>query len=157
MHACSKSFTVNLSSLYWSLGDVAIYTPLNQNLTRIRRTQFPYRPIYSSEFYMYLWKVELNIFPHLVHYPQLCYFLRPFTWIIIFSSIYFKRPESGHIILSTFTWWTHEIWKDCTFPRFLMECDFNAPLQKLVSLPVSLKMYYGWLLKLKAPSFLMCD
>lgn len=33
IHACSHSFTVSLSALYWSLGDIAMskYTPLNQD------------------------------------------------------------------------------------------------------------------------------
>lgn len=122
---------------------------------------FPIGIFISVYFICIYGKVELNNFPLKILLRQTCSFLRPFTWVIIFSSIDFKRPESGHNILFTFTWWTHIFFffsgKIVLSQGFLMECDFSAPL-KLVSLPVSLKKSIFWVtLTNTAPSFLMCD
>lgn len=71
-------------------------------------------PTYLYQSSLHVMEESSSFFPHLVHKPQ-CRSLQ-FTQVVIFFSIYFKQPESGWNILSYFTWWKHDLWKDCTFP-----------------------------------------
>lgn len=99
---------------------------------------------------MYLWRESSSIFP--IWCTNVL-----FTKVIIFSSIYFKWPESGPNILSTFTWWKHDFWEDCTFPWV------SIGMLKILMHRWSLchcrwvwQIYKGWH-EITAPSFLMCD